>query len=348
MRVVVVGASGNVGTSVLRALADEPEVDEILGVSRRRPAQRFNKTEWATADVSRDDLEPLCRGAGCVVHLAWLIQPSHDEWRLWKANVHGSRRVFAAVAAAGVPALVYASSVGTYSPGPKDHGVDESWPTDGVAKSLYSRQKATVERSLDDFEREHPDVRVVRFRKAFVFKREAGAGVRRLFLGPFAPSPLLRPGLIPAVPSHPRFRFQCVHSYDAGDAYRRAIVGDARGAFNLATEPPLDGDTIARALRARTFPAPQGLLRTILQLTWTLRLQPADGGWVDLAYEVPLLDTTRAETELGWKPSRDALGALREMTSGIADEAGIDTPPLTPHKSRLEELGTRVGGTERL
>ena len=31
MRVVVVGATGNVGTSVLRSLADEPAVDAVLG-----------------------------------------------------------------------------------------------------------------------------------------------------------------------------------------------------------------------------------------------------------------------------------------------------------------------------
>ena len=37
MRVVVVGASGNAGTSVLRSLAAEPAVDSVLGVCRRLP-----------------------------------------------------------------------------------------------------------------------------------------------------------------------------------------------------------------------------------------------------------------------------------------------------------------------
>jgi nucleoside-diphosphate-sugar epimerase len=73
--------------------------------------------------------------------------------------VHGSARVFLAVAEAGVPALVYASSVGAYSPGPKDDRVDESWPTGGVAASPYSRQKSEVERRLDRFEAEHPGIR---------------------------------------------------------------------------------------------------------------------------------------------------------------------------------------------
>src|SRR3954452_14161603 len=76
MRGVVVGASGNVGTSVLHALASAPSVDSVLGVARRLPAMSFPKTDWAAADITRDPLEPLFSGAEAVVHLAWLIQPS--------------------------------------------------------------------------------------------------------------------------------------------------------------------------------------------------------------------------------------------------------------------------------
>jgi uncharacterized protein YbjT (DUF2867 family) len=37
MKVVVVGASGNVGSAVLRRLAREPAVTEIVGIARRVP-----------------------------------------------------------------------------------------------------------------------------------------------------------------------------------------------------------------------------------------------------------------------------------------------------------------------
>jgi UDP-glucose 4-epimerase len=154
MRVVVVGASGNSGTSLLTALAGDPEVTSILGVARRPPALEWPKTDWARADIARDDLVPLFREADAVVHLAWLIQPSHDVERLHATNVEGSSRVFRAVADARVRVLVYASSVGAYSAGPKDRAVTESWPTDGIASSFYARHKAEVERRLDRFERE--------------------------------------------------------------------------------------------------------------------------------------------------------------------------------------------------
>jgi len=346
MRVVVVGATGNVGTSVLRALGDEPAVDSVLGIARRRPKLVWDKVEWASADVASDDLVSHFRGADAVLHLAWLIQPGRDLAVTRRTNVFGSGRVFRAVAEAGVPALVYASSVGAYSPGPKDRTVDESWPTDGIASSFYSRHKAEAERLLDGFERERAGTRVVRLRPGLVFKREAASGIRRLFAGPLLPSPLVRPGLIPAVPSLPRLRFQSVHSLDLGDAYRRAVVSDVRGAFNVAAEPVLDPPELGRLLGARPVPVSTRALRAAVRASFALRLQPTSAGWLDMALAVPLMDTTRARSELGWSPKRTAGEALLDLLGGMRDSAGLDTPPLVPDAGgpfRLRELATGVG-----
>src|SRR3954454_5806531 len=275
MKVVVVGATGNVGTSVLHALASDASVDSVLGVARRLPSMSFPKTDWAAADITRDSLEPLFAGADAVVHLAWLIQPSRRLDVTRATNVDGSARVFRAAGKAGVGALVYASSVGAYSPGPKDRAVDESWPTEGIETSFYSRHKAAVERILDSFEAAHPEGRAVRLRPGLIFQREAASEIRRLFAGPFLPGPLVRRSLIPIVPRIDRLRFQAVHSHDVGDAYRLAIVDEnARGAFNIAAEPVLDPDSLGHILGARPVPVPARLLRGAAGLTWRLRLQP--------------------------------------------------------------------------
>jgi UDP-glucose 4-epimerase len=348
MRVVVLGASGNVGTSLLESLAAMPEVETVLGVARRVPNRSWTKTEWARADVASDDLVPLLRGADAVVHLAWLIQPSRDRAVTRAVNVDGSARVFRAVADAGVPALVYASSVGAYSPGPKDRLVDESWPTEGIPTSFYGRDKADVERLLDRFEAEHEAVRVVRLRPGLIFKREAAAEIRRYFAGPFLPSPLVRPDLIPAVPRLPGLRFQAVHSLDVGEAYARAVVSDtARGPFNVAADPVLDPDELARLLDARTVPVPARLVRALADLTWRLRLQPTPPGWLDMALGVPLMDTARAREELGWAPRRSSGEALLDLLAGLRVDAGLPTPPLDPDAGgtwRTRELRTGVGG----
>ena len=165
-------------------------------------------------------------------------------------NVDGSERVFRAVVAAGVPTLVYASSVGAYGRGPKHLRVDEGWPASGIPTSFYSRHKAEVETLLDRLEAERPELRVVRLRPGLIFKRDAASGIRRLFAGPLLPTALVRRGLIAAVPDVPRLAFQAVHSHDVGEAYRLALMGDARGAFNIAAEPVLD----ARELAGRSAP----------------------------------------------------------------------------------------------
>ncbi|HZB60183.1 MAG TPA: NAD-dependent epimerase/dehydratase family protein [Actinomycetota bacterium] len=349
MRVVVTGATGNVGTSLLRALAGDPAVTSVLGLARRRPELELAKTTWAAADVADDDLSGHFRGADVVVHLAWLIQPSHDPFAMWRTNVVGTERVLAAASAASVGALVCASSVGAYSPGPKDRQVDEAWPTHGITTSTYSRDKAYQERLLDLFERDHPGVRVVRLRPALTFQRVAASEIRRFFLGPLVPGSLARAGNVPVVPRVKRLRTQAVHTDDVGQAYRLAVVGDARGPFNLAADPVLDADSVAALLDARPVPVPAGLLKAGAAATWRLRLQPVSPGWLDLALRSPLMDAGRARAELGWSPRHSATQALEELLAGLREGAGADTPPLDPDAGgplRLGEFRTGVGGSD--
>ncbi len=336
MHVVVTGATGNVGTALLQALLDDPAVERITGIARRAPAMRPERVHWVAADVAEADLIPAFDGADAVVHLAWAIQPSRDRAALRRTNVDGSARVFDAAVRAGVPALVYASSVGAYSEGPKDAPVDETWPTGGTPSSFYAVDKAAVEGILDDVEAANPWLRVVRLRPGLIFSRRAASGVARLFLGGLFPRALARPDRIPVVPDIARLRFQAVHSDDVADAYRRAIQADVRGAFNVAADPVLDPAVLAEALGARRVPVPAAAARAAVDLTWRLRLQPTPPGWIDMALAVPVMSCARASAALGWTPARSSVEALREILEGIADKAGAATPPL--HSPKGTEL----------
>jgi UDP-glucose 4-epimerase len=347
---VVTGASGNVGTSLLRSLVDEPAIDSVLGLCRRVPKLDIPKVEWRAADVALSPLRPLFQGADAVVHLAWLIQPARDQQLVRLVNVDGSERVFRAAAAARVGTLVYASSVGAYAPGPKDRPVDETWPTTGIPSSFYSRHKSEVERLLDRFESEHERTRVVRMRPGLIFKREAASGIRRLFAGPLLPGSVLRPALMPVVPDVERLVFQAVHSHDVGEAYRLALGGDAAGPFNLAADPVLDSAELGRILSARRVRVPPGVLRAAAAASFRLRLQPSEPGWLDMGLNVPVLDCTRAREELGWEPQRTASEALLDLLAGMREGAGLDTPPLEPGgagplraREFLSGVGARTG-----
>ncbi|SCL16832.1 Nucleoside-diphosphate-sugar epimerase [Micromonospora rhizosphaerae] len=336
MRIVIVGATGNVGTALLRRLRQEPG-PELVGVARRLPGpdagEPYDRVEWHSCDIgapgAADRLAAIFAGARAVVHLAWQIQPSHDQHTLHRTNVGGSRAVIDAVVRAGVPALVYASSVGTYASGPKDHPISERWPATGVPGSSYSRDKAEVEAMLDTVDRDHPQLRVVRLRPGLTFQREAGTEITRYFLGPLAPVRLLRFGRIPLVPAHRRLRMQAVHADDVADAYARAVLGEARGAFNIAADPVLTPELVARHFHGWTVPVAAPVLRVAAALTWRARLQPVDAGWVELALNAPLMSSDRAETELGWTPRIDALTALKELFAGMAHRVGTDAPPMS-------------------
>lgn len=350
MKVVVTGATGNVGGEVLAALAADPGVDEIVGVARRRPDLERPKTRWVAADVGRDDLREAFCGADAVVHLAWLIQPARREDELWRTNVAGSEAVARAAAEAGAAALVHASSVGVYSPGPKGRRVPESWPRDGVVTSLYSRHKAAAERTLDRVEADHPGLRVVRMRPGLVFRREAATEVRRLFAGRLFPPPLARPARLRVLPDVPGLILQAVHGSDVADAFARAVRTPVRGAFNVAAEPPLEAAVVARALGARTVRVPQGPARAAMAGAYAARLIPSEPGWLDLALRTPLMDTGRARRELGWEPRVAAIDALLELLEGVADGADASTPPLSAPppdggRRRRQDLAGCFGGS---
>jgi nucleoside-diphosphate-sugar epimerase len=347
MRVVVVGATGNVGTSVVSALLDEPAVTDLVGVARRQPQWRPEGVTWQQADVASDDLRPVVAGADAVIHLAWLLQPSHNQPEQWETNVVGTRRLLDAVAAETVASFIYASSIGAYSPAPAGQLVDETWPTDGVPTSPYSRQKAYTERVLDAFEAANPTVRVARLRPGLIVKPGAASEIRRLFGGPFLPTPLLRAVGLPVWPATKGLELQFVHSHDAAEAYRLALLSDESGAFNIAADPIIDAATAAEALQAWKVPVPGPVLRGLAAATWHLRLQPADPGWIDLAIAAPLLDTTRARTVLGWTPQHAADQALAEFIEAVGRSEGMPTPPLDPASSgvaRSSEIATGVGG----
>ncbi|XUM01591.1 NAD-dependent epimerase/dehydratase family protein [Streptomyces venezuelae ATCC 10712] len=336
-RVVVTGATGNVGTSLVRALARDPGVSSVLGLARRRPKLDVPGVEWEELDLSREGDEPrlaqYVADADAVVHLAWRFGPTHDPVETWRTNVLGAVRVFEAVAAARVPVLVHASSVGAYSPGPEGGApVSEAWPTHGWPGAAYTREKAYLERVLDTFERDHPQTRVVRMRPAFLFKEESASGQRRIFAGRFFPGQLVRPDLLPLLPEFDGLRFQVLHTDDAADAYRRALLRDVRGAFNLAAEPVIDGAVLGELLGARPVRVPAGAVRGAVAAAWRLRLAGASPGLFDALRHLPLLATERARRELGWEPATSSLEALEAFLRGVRSGAGDDTGPLAGHR----------------
>jgi nucleoside-diphosphate-sugar epimerase len=107
----------------------------------------------------------------------------------------------------------------------------------------------------------------------------------------------------------------------------------------------VDIAALAPLLGARTVRTPAWPLRFMLSAVWRLHLVPASPDLFDAVLRIPIMDTTRAHTELGWTPRHDALEAIAEFIDGLRSGAGMDTPPLAPDtgRRRLRELATGVG-----
>lgn len=76
-----------------------------------------------------------------------------------------------------------------------------------------------------------------------------------------------------------------------------------------------------------------GLLHKLADLTWRLRLQPTDSGWVEMAAGAPVMDTRRARRILGWEARVSAVDAVRELLEGMGRGAGVaPSPALKPRQ----------------
>lgn len=327
MKIVVTGATGNVGTALLAALTAHGH--QAVGLARRppQPPNGYADVAWHSVDLTRSPGAVLRRafdGADAVVHLAWGFQPTRDEAYLERLGVGGTREVLSAAADTGIPHVAHMSSMGAYSAG--SGLIDESWPTDGIASSAYSRHKSAAERLLDEFERERPEVVVTRMRPVLIGQRSAASGMLRYMLPAAVPASAIR--LAKVIPLDRRLRLQFVHAEDVADAYVRALERRAGGAFNLAADPVVTPGDIAAVLGARHVHVPFPVLRRAADLAWRLHLQPVDVGWLDMAWQLPQLSAQRAATELDWRPTRSALAVLGELVAGIRDAAHGETPIL--------------------
>ncbi|WBQ03443.1 NAD-dependent epimerase/dehydratase family protein [Kribbella sp. CA-293567] len=355
MRIVVTGASGNVGSGLLRALARDSTDHEVIGVCRRPPPAEapFDLASWYPLDVSAPDAESqltaLCSGADAVVHLAWAFGPVPDWSTMRRVNVEGTAAVLAAAAANRVPHVVHTSSIAAYGARQSDaEPVSEAAATPGIPGSAYGRDKSDVEELIRRFAEEHTDTAVTVVRPTLVAQRAASSSFRALFFDPLIPTALIRLAVaqrLPVLPLPDGLAVQFVHADDLGDALVRILQTRATGAFNLAAEV-LDAQALAGLVGARQLDVPPGLMRSVVSALWRLRLLRMSPGWFDVATRSPVVDTARAREQLSWSPAFSSLDAAAEQLRGLADEADGPSPVLRRDRLTTEPStsGRTMGG----
>lgn len=326
LTVAVTGPTGEIGIAFLQALEGATEVGEIRGMARRPfdpKARGWSKTRYVQGDVlDRAAVERFVEGADVIVHLAFLIFGNREQAR--EVNLTGSRNVFSSAVAAAVKRIVYTSSVAAYgfhagNPQP----LSEDVPTAGSDEFYYSAQKAELEKTLASALK-GSDVDAYVFRPSIVGGPDSPALVRSTpYVSALSslPSPLRR--LVQNIPTpapllvDPGTPIQLVHADDVAAALLSAVLrGGPPGVYNLAADGTITLADIARELGWRSVPIP----RTAVDLTATVVARmpgvPSQAEWIQAVRVPVVMDTTRARTQLGWKPRHDVRATLRETVAG--------------------------------
>ncbi|GAB1813292.1 NAD-dependent epimerase/dehydratase family protein [Mycobacterium sp. MUNTM1] len=318
------GPTGEIGLSAVTALEREPAVDAIIGMARRPfdpPSHGWLKTSYQRGDIlDREAVDALVAQADVVIHLAFMIMGSRDESA--RVNLEGSRNVFEATVAAERPRrLVYTSSVAAYgyhsdNPNP----LTEDVPARGSAEHYYSAQNAASEALLAEITEGSP-LEVFVLRPCIVAGPEATALADAMpwnqLPGPMRAVVKAVPALKPVVPD-PGFPLQLVHHDDVATAIALAATAPAPpGVYNIAGDGVVTVADVARALGGRPVRVPAVAATAASAAISRVPLVPSMLEWLHTARTSMVMDTTKAKTQLGWRPLHSSVETLEALAEGV-------------------------------
>lgn len=187
MKAVVLGASGFIGTRLVRRLAGEGA--EVVAIDIVPPRERLPEVQYRSADVRAPLPVELGRGAERIYNLAAVHRtPGHPPREYYETNVWGALNATALAEDCVCPTVVFTSSISVY--GPSEAVLSEASPL--TPASDYGRSKAMAEAIHRRWRAAGPERKLVVVRPGVVFgpgergnyTRLAGALRRGLFVYP--------------------------------------------------------------------------------------------------------------------------------------------------------------------
>jgi UDP-glucose 4-epimerase len=310
MRVGITGGSGQLGNALIRSLAADRRVKQIVSIDLHPlPLTRAKVTE-VRADIRDPSLGKNFAGCDAVVHLAFLLSRQYAPSFYEDVNVRGSENVFRQALVAGVPHIVFSSSIAAY-------GVFSDHPVPLVEDSRrrfqqafqYSAAKYQVEQLLDHLERDHPEVVVSRVRPGIL----VGSRMSTLIVN------LMRRGLVPDTGAP----LPLVWDEDVVEALRLVLQQRAGGTFNLCAREQSTAAELAAACDMRRLPRlPVSLARPAAFASKVLEAvgigESFDAAWVRFGGCRMEMSTERARSVLGWKPRYDSSIAVLQRFRATA------------------------------
>lgn len=321
----VTGPTGTFGFGLIPLLEADPRIARVVGIARRPfdPSEHgWSKMEYRRGDVRDPDaLREAFETVDVVVHLAFMITGTSSRQTIRAINVEGTQNAFGIAAAAGAKRFVYASSVAAYGFHPDNPiGMTEDWPVRPAARLFYAQEKAELEQLLHEQADAHPELGLYVLRPPIVLGPHA-MGAKTMLPAPVAA--LIQGALqmanrvpVPIPLPAPELPIQFIHEDDVGQALFKCAVADGPpGAYNIAGQGVVTASDVVRELGFTPVPLPPGVIERAARAAALIPLPaffPPAGEWVEAASHPAIMDTTKAERELGWRPKYTALEALRD------------------------------------
>ena len=308
--VAISGASTFLGRCLLSQLADADDVTHIVVVDLTNPGPTGPKTIFYAMDLTQPGVDARltevlqAERVDCFVHLALLETPLHATAWAHELERSGTMQVLHACHKQQLRKLIVVSSALVYGPHRDNPNyLREDHPLHGLHGSPFVADKLDVEAQLAKWQIAHPDSIVTVLRLASVLGPSVDNYATRYLSRTIVPTVL---GYDPLV--------QFVHELDALAALLLALRKDAPGAFNIASEGVLRLSSAIRLAGRLPCPIPYSLLRKLAGVLWLAQLSEAPAPFVALLRHLCVVDASRAERELGYRPrftSRDAVLDLR-------------------------------------
>lgn len=320
----VTGPTGEIGLSAVTALERDPTVQKIIGMARRPfdPSMLgWVKTIYQQGDIlDREAVDALVAQADVVIHLAFIIMGSREESA--RINLQGTRNVFEATVAAQRPRrLVYTSSVAAYGYYPDNPvPLTEDVPARGCPEHYYSEQKAACEAALAEITK-GSSLEVFVLRPCIVAGPEAHA-LSDAMPWKQLPAPIRAvaralPMLKPVVPDA-GFPMQLVHHDDVATAIALAATAPAPpGVYNIAGDGEVTVTDVARALGGRPVRVPAAAASAASAAISRLPFLPSAVEWLHAARASVVMDTSKAQRELGWHPTHSSAETLASLAAAV-------------------------------
>ncbi|HEX7864392.1 MAG TPA: SDR family oxidoreductase [Variovorax sp.] len=315
-RVLVTGADGFLGRSVLAALAEQGALQALVAVDVREVPvdRRLMGVAYQRLDVRDSRIaETIADHAiDTVVHLASIVTPGKDSDRAFEhsVDVGGTRNVLDACVAKGVRHIVVSSSGAAYGYHADNPAwIDESQPLRGNAVFAYADHKRQVEEMLAGYRERHPALAQTVLRIGTILGERVDNQITALFE---------KKRLIAIRGSASPFVF--VWDEDVTGAISHALGGAPPGCYNLAGDGALTIHEIASRLGKHAVDWPAGVLKAALSVGSALGVSRYGPEQLDFLRYRPVLLNTALKERFGYVPRKTSSEAFDAFVAARAQQ----------------------------